>query len=116
MPLHSTKRKRSAKPRAACARNYARRRGPDLLSGHLPVPPIGCSGFAAWPALLGPLRHWGFEKRWRSLRPQIEKWLETQTTRIGHRPILYIGGHSLGSTVQLLRLLTYPRAILSLAW
>ena len=58
--------------------------------------------FAAWPALLGPLRHWGFEKRWRSLRPQIEKWLETQTTRIGDRPILYIGGHSLGGAIATL--------------
>ena len=58
--------------------------------------------FAAWPALLWPVRHWGFEKRWRSLRPQIEKWLETQTTRIGHRPILYIGGHSLGGAIATL--------------
>ena len=58
--------------------------------------------FCAWPALRWPVRHWGFEKRWESLRPQIETWLEAQTKRTGRRPTLYIGGHSLGGAIATL--------------
>lgn len=52
-----------------------------------------------WPTFGCPSRHWGFESRWRRLRPQIERWLEGQTQRLGVRPKIYLGGHSLGGAI-----------------
>jgi Lipase (class 3) len=55
-----------------------------------------------WPTLTLRFRHWGFEFRWQRLRSQIETWLDTQTRRLGRRPTLYLGGHSLGGAVATL--------------
>jgi pimeloyl-ACP methyl ester carboxylesterase len=66
----------------------------------------GTLGVADWgldlcfaPTWRLPFRHWGFQRRWRMLRPQLEAWLEVQTQRLGRRPTLYLGGHSLGGAV-----------------
>lgn len=66
----------------------------------------GTLGFADWgldfccaPTWRPFFRHWGFQRRWRMLRPQLDAWLEAQTQRLGYRPTLYLGGHSLGGAI-----------------
>jgi pimeloyl-ACP methyl ester carboxylesterase len=52
-----------------------------------------------WPALRWPLRHFGFDSRWKSLEKQILDWLATQEQQLGKKPTLYLSGHSLGGAV-----------------
>ena len=53
----------------------------------------------AWPARRSPWRHKGFEMCWDEVRAHVQNWLRRETRALGHRPTLYIGGHSLGGAM-----------------
>ncbi len=55
-----------------------------------------------WPAPAWPLRHQGFEWTWREVKSQIDAWLMAVERQLGHRPNVYLGGHSLGGAVATL--------------
>ncbi len=58
--------------------------------------------FCLWPAPAWPLRHQGFEWTWHEVKSQIEAWLMEVERHLGHKPNVYLGGHSLGGAVATL--------------
>ncbi|HEV8238315.1 MAG TPA: lipase family protein [Thermoanaerobaculia bacterium] len=56
----------------------------------------------SWPGESLPLRHRGFEKTWGEVRKHVESWLAQATRELGSKPIVHLGGHSLGGALATL--------------
>ena len=57
---------------------------------------------AFWPAWAWPLRHSGFQRTWKEVKPKVDTWLAGVAEKLGRPPTIYLGGHSLGGAVATL--------------